>query len=77
MDRRKSFLDYCCIPIIMHEVWRGLGLMQLIVEHQSIPRQEIAMMQERVVPGEYGISFLILALKEAEIKAEIIPVHMH
>ena len=32
---------------------------------------------ERVVPGKHGMSALMLALKEAEIKAETISVHMH
>ena len=31
----------------------------------------------RVVPGKYGMSSLMIALKKAEIKAESIPVHMH
>ena len=35
------------------------------------------MIQERVLSGKYGISALMLALKEEEIKAEAIPVHMH
>ena len=32
---------------------------------------------ERVVPGKHGMSALMLSLKEAEIKSEAIPVHMH
>ena len=35
------------------------------------------MIRARVVPIKHGIKTLILALKEAEIKAEAIPVHMH
>ena len=30
-----------------------------------------------MVPGKHGITDLILALKEAEINSEAIPVHMH
>ena len=33
--------------------------------------------QARVVPGKHGMSDLMLALKEAEIKAEFIPVQMY
>ena len=35
------------------------------------------MRQSRVLHGEHGISYLVIALKEAEIKSEAIPVHMH
>ena len=35
------------------------------------------MRQARVVPGKHGMAALILALKEAEIKAEAIPLHMY
>ena len=61
----------------MHEVWRALGLSQLRVEHLSSLIQEVAMRREIVVPVKHGMSALMLALKEAEIKVEAIPVHMH
>ena len=35
------------------------------------------MRQAIVVPGKHGMLALMLALKEAKIKAEDIPVHMH
>ena len=35
------------------------------------------MIQARVVPGKYGVTYLMIALKEAKIKAEYIPVDMH
>ena len=35
------------------------------------------MIRARVVPGKPGMSALILALKETEIKAESIPAQMH
>ena len=35
------------------------------------------MRQARVVPVKHGMSALMLARKEAGIKAEAIPVHMH
>ena len=35
------------------------------------------MIQVRAVPGKYGMSSLMIALKKVEIKAESIPVHMH
>ena len=35
------------------------------------------MRRARVVPGKYGMSSLMIALKKAEIRAESIPVHMH
>ena len=38
------------------------------MEQISSLRQEVAMKRERVVPGKYGISTLMLELKEAEIK---------
>ena len=31
----------------------------------------------RTVPGKHGITALIITVKEVEIKAEAIPVHMH
>ena len=71
------FLDGCCRPISMHEVWRDLGLRHLRVEHISSFRQEVYMRWAIVVPGKYGMAPLMLALREAEIKAETIPVHMH
>ena len=35
------------------------------------------MRRARVVPGKHGMAALMLSQKEAEIKAEAIPVHMH
>ena len=35
------------------------------------------MRRERVVPGKHGMEALMLAIKEAEINAEAVPVHMH
>ena len=61
----------------MHEVWRALVLRQIRLEHLSSMRKEAAITRERSVPGKHGISALILALKEAKIKAEAIPVQMH
>ena len=46
------------------------------MEHLSSLRTELTMIQERVLPGKHGMSDLMLALKEAEIKAEVIPEHM-
>ena len=61
----------------LHEVWMVLGFRRIRVEQVSSLQQEVAMRQERVVPGKHGMSDLMIALKEAEIKAEAIPVHMH
>ena len=61
----------------MHKIFKALGLRQLIVEHLSILQQEVAMRQARLVPGKHDMAALLLALKEAEIKAKAIPVHMH
>ena len=47
------------------------------MEHPSSLGQDVAMIRERVVPGKYGISALAIELKEAEIKAEDILVHIH
>ena len=46
------------------------------VEQLSSLRQELAMILEIVVPVKHGMSALMLALMEAETKAEAIPVHM-
>ena len=69
--------DGFCRPIRMHKVWRTLVLRQQRAEQLSIMRHEVAMRRARVVPGKPGMSALMLALKEAEIKAEDIPVQMH
>ena len=47
------------------------------MEDLSSLRQYVAMRRTRVVPEKYGMSDLMLALKEAEIKAEDIPEQMH
>ena len=61
----------------MHEVWRALVLSQLRVEYLSSLQKEVATRRERVVPGKHGMSGLMLSIKEAQIKAEAIAVHMH
>ena len=38
---------------------------------------EEAMIQATVVTGKHGMLSLMLALNEAEIKAEAIPLHIH
>ena len=50
---------------------------QIRVKQLSSMWQEVAMRRARVVPGKHGIAALMLALKEAETKAEYIPVNMH
>ena len=62
---------------MMHKLCRALGLRQKIVEQMSILRHKVAMRWARGVPGKHGMADLILTLKEEEIKAEAIPVHMH
>ena len=47
------------------------------VEQLSSLWNGVAMRWSIVVPGKYDISALMLALKEAEIKVEAIPVHIH
>ena len=61
----KNFSDGCCRPTRMHEVWRALGLSQIIVEQLSILRQEEAMRWSIVVPGKHGMSALMIPLNEA------------
>ena len=73
----KNFSDGCCRPIRMHKVWRALGIRQYIVEQLSIMKHEVAMLRERVVPRKQGTAALMLELKEAEKKAEAIPLHMN
>ena len=65
----KNFSDGCCRPIRMHELWRDLGLIHIRVEHIYNLRQEVSMRRARVVPVKHGMSALMLALTEAEIKA--------
>ena len=47
------------------------------MEQLSILIHEVAMVWARVVPGKHYMATLMLALKESEIKAESISVHMH
>ena len=61
----------------MHIVWRDLVPGQHRVEKLSIMIHKLATRRARVLPGKYGLTDLMLALKEAEIKTESIPVHMH
>ena len=61
----------------MHELLRALGLRQLILEHLSILSQEVAIRRSRVLPGKHGMSALMISLREAEVKAEDIPVYIH
>ena len=58
----------------MQKLWKALGLRRIRVEQISGLRKEVAMRQARVVPGKHDMSSLMLALKEAEIKVEVIPV---
>ena len=46
------------------------------VEQLSILRQEVDMRREIEVPRKHGMVALMIALNEAEIKAEAIPVNM-
>ena len=39
-------------------------------------RKELVMRRTRVVPGKYGMSDIMLELKDAEVKAKSIPVHI-
>ena len=62
---------------MMHEVWKDLRMMYHRVEHLSSLRQEVAMIRVRVVPEKNGLASIMLALKEAEIKAKVIPVNIY
>ena len=73
----SNFSDVFCRPITMHKLQRALRLRKNRVEQMPSLRHEVDMRQSRVLPGKYGMSALILALKESEIKAEAISVHMH
>ena len=72
-----NFSDKIHRTIRMQKVWKDLGLMHNSVEYMPRLQQEVYLRRESVVPGKHGMRFLMLALKEAEIKAESIPVHMH
>ena len=61
----------------MYKLWRSIGLSQHIFERLSSLHQEVAIIQARAVPGKHASSSFMLSLKEVEIKAEAIPVHMH
>ena len=60
----------------MHELWRDLRLIHNRVEYLPILIHEVDMRRSRVVPEKNGMAALLLALDEAYIKAEAIPVHM-
>ena len=53
----------------MHEICRDIGLSHNRVEHIPNLQQEVAMRQARVVTGKHGMSDLIIALNEEEIRA--------
>ena len=74
---RKHFSDRSFRPICIHEVCMDLGLMDNKVKQLPSLRQEIAMRWARIVPVKHGMADLMLALKEAEIKAQAILVHMN
>ena len=61
----------------MHEVWMALGIMIHKAEHLPILRHEAYMRWATLVPEKNGMESLMRALNEAEIKEEIIPVHMN
>ena len=73
----KMFSDGCFRSIRMQEVRRAVGLRQLRVEQLSSLQHEVYMIRSIVVPGKHDIAALMLALKEAEIKAKAVPGHMH
>ena len=50
---------------------------QIIMEQLSRLQKEVAMSWAIVVPGKNNMSALMLALKEAKIKEEAVPVQMH
>ena len=73
----KYFSDGCCRPIRIYKVWRYLGKRQHRAEQLPIMRHEENMIRERVVLGKHDTAALMLTLKEAEINAEALRVHMH
>ena len=50
---------------------------QHIVEHLSSMLHDVTMRREILVPGKHGTSYLMLSLKEAEIKVEYTPVTIY
>ena len=73
----KKFSDGCCKLIRMQKLWRALGIRQQILEQLSILRHGVAMRRARVVPGKNSMADLMMALREAEIKTQAVPVHMN
>ena len=61
----------------MHVVLRPLGIRQHIAEQISSFWHKVAMRRARMLPEKYGMVELMLELKEAEIRAEVIAVHTH
>ena len=61
----------------MHKVWMALGLRKNRAEKLPSLRNEIALRRARAVTEKQGTSALMLALKEAEIYAKAISVHIH
>ena len=74
MGEKKTY--GCCIQISVHKVCRELELREHRVEQMSSLCNEVAMRQSRVVPGKHAMTDFILEIKEAQIKAEDIPVHV-
>ena len=61
----------------MHKVCRNLGIIRNRVEHLLILRHEVVMRWSIMMPINHVMGALMIALKEAEINAEAISVHMH
>ena len=66
-----------CRPIKMHKIWRAIELRHNRLEQMSILRREVDMRKAREVFGKHGVSALMVAVNEVEIKTEAIPVHMY
>ena len=60
----------------MHGFLKDLGLRQNRVEQMSILWHEVAMRRAIVVTGKTYMEDCMLALKEAEIKAEAVSLHI-
>ena len=68
MDNQKK-ADGICSPIRIQELWRDLRISKNREEHMSILYHEEDLIQARVVPDKKVMAALILALKEAKIRA--------
>ena len=66
-----------CRKIGVHKVFMDLVLRMYRLEQLSSLQKEVDKRREILVPVKHGIAAHMLTLIDAEVKAEVIPVHIH